>query len=399
MSLVPKIDFAELANQSIVPTRNEADSYGPPVFVVGDAQEPPGWLDDDGEDIGNTPMTNGNGTGVKATVPAEKPSLAEHIPLLTAAEALQPRPPQEWLVDRLFLPGSVNVLYGPPGTGKTYAFLDLGVCVALGVPWLELATKQGAVLVIDEESGQRRLLDRLAEVLRGHLADETTPIYAVSLAGFNFLDDGAWLVTLRELIQKVDARLVVIDALADVMLGGDENAVKDTQPVFHALRSVADATGAAVLVVHHSNRGGAYRGSSAIPGAVDGMIELSRRKDSTIIDIATEKQRDGEPVKMAAMMRWGDGCFDLILAPTSEPGRTFSKGEKYVLRFLLERPNGASKTDIEKKADTCSAGTARNAIYTLAEKDLAKRIDDGGPLQTATYALTQAGKEAAQAST
>ncbi len=67
-------------------------------------------------------------------------------------------------------------------------------------------------------------------------------------------------------IRDVDAKLVIIDALADVMAGGDENSVKDTQPVFMQLRKIAEETGAAILVIHHVNKMGDYRGSTAIPG-------------------------------------------------------------------------------------------------------------------------------------
>ncbi len=310
---------------------------------------------------------------------------ASHISLLTAAEALQPRPPRKWLVEKLFLPGSVNVMFAPPGTGKTYCFADLSVCVALGSPWLGLATQQGAVLIIDEESGTRRILDRFAEALRGHLADASTPVYIASLVGFNFRENES-LATLDELIRKVGARLVVIDALADVMLGGDENAVKDTQPVFHGLRTVAEATGAAVLVVHHSNRGGAYRGSSAIPGAVDVMLELTRRNDSQLVDIATVKNRDGEPITLSAMMRWSDGIFDLIPAPTVGPRETFSKAERYVLRYLEEHGADTVK-NIMDHADTCASTTARQAIYLLAEKNKVWRCDGGSGTQSATYCL------------
>lgn len=356
----------------------------PPDWPDNMPQEP-AWLNDDqlAERI-HTPQT------------AQDP--AKRITLLTAKDALTPRPARQWLIDRLLLPGSVNVLYAPPGTGKTYTFTDMSVCVATGAPWLGLPTKQGAVLIIDEESGRDRILDRLAEVLRGHVADETTPVYIATLAGFNFRD-AASLAALQELIKQVDARLVIIDALADVMLGGDENAVKDTQPVFHGLRMVAEATGAAILVVHHSNRGGTYRGSSAIPGAVDVMLELTRQNDSQIVNVATAKNRDGEPLKLSAAMRWTDGCFDLVPVPTAKdpvpalPANSksvTSKSQRYVMRYLTEHVT-ATIEEIMTHADSCTPDTARHAVYELADKRKVRRCDQGHKGDSATYELVKSG--------
>ena len=83
--------------------------------------------------------------------PSETESLRYVI--RNAAFALQPQPPIEWIIDRLFSAGSVSLAVGAPGSKKTYAMLSAAVCVASGKPWMgEFTTRQSKVLIICQES-------------------------------------------------------------------------------------------------------------------------------------------------------------------------------------------------------------------------------------------------------
>jgi hypothetical protein len=105
--------------------------------------------------------------------------------ILSARDPLQPQPPLQWVVERLFSAGSVNMFFGEGGSKKTWSLVYLAVCVAQGRPFLNFNTRQGPVLLIDEESGPRRMLSRLGDVLRGQAAGVDTPVHCVSLAAFN----------------------------------------------------------------------------------------------------------------------------------------------------------------------------------------------------------------------
>jgi hypothetical protein len=318
---------------------------------------------------------------------------APRYTLHSAGEALQPQPPITWIVDRLFSTGSVSVIFGEPGSKKTYSMLDLAVCVGLGVPWLNFATQKGSALLVDEESGTRRLLRRLAEVMRGHFADDTLPLSFTSLAQFNLLGEDD-LAHLKGAIQATGAKLVILDALADFMPGGDENAVKDTLPVFRGLRSIAETTQSAIVVIHHAGKSGMYRGSSAICGAVDLMLEIKSETDSPNVSFEVTKTRDVEPFKFHAVCRWEDGTFDMLASPPRKEV-FFNKSQRYVLTYLLNKTNAAKK-DIEANADVCEPGTARNALYNLVDRGLAERVDQGGSGDAAIYALTEKGVEIAK---
>jgi len=311
------------------------------------------------------------------------------IVIRDAAYYLSERPPIEYVVERLIAESSVNVWFGQWGAKKTWAAIDLAVCVASGKQWLGMATEPCNVLIIDEESGDTRLANRIKDVMRGELgqlANESVPIKSVSLAQFNLLKRPDDADLLARLVLELDAKLIIIDALADVMLGGDENAVKDTQPVFANLRFIAELTGAAFIVIHHANKGGGYRGSSAIAGAIDTLLSVESKQDNSLITFKTEKMRDGEPLNFACEANWTDEGFYLTQSEITE--RAFlSKSQQYVLDFFTEKGDAKFADLLNFTGDLYAENTLRKAVQYLINEKLLERKDDGGQRVEAIYGI------------
>lgn len=326
-------------------------------------------------------------------IPAQQKT-NQRYEILTAANFSEPQPPIDWTVEGLISAGSVNVFFGEAKCGKTWALLDLAVCVANGAPWLGMVTKQGAVLIIDEESGRRRLSRRMNAILQGHDAGPETPVMAVSLAAFDMGNPND-IGEVYNLIISTGARLVIIDTLADIMPGRDENAVKDTQPVFLSLRKIAEETQAAIIIIHHSNKTGGYRGSSAIAGAIDLLLSVEKRNDSNNMTFKTERARDTTAGAFSATMNFMDGKFWLTASEYEKTTAEYNKGARYVMRFLSAQATG-TMADITGSADACSEETARKSVFALVNVGIVERINPGGRGIAAIYALTEKGKEAAQ---
>jgi len=326
--------------------------------------------------------------------PGEPSSTDEGMPsrikIRDAAYALQEQPPVNFIVDKLFSPGSVSLVVGPPGIGKTFAMLHCGVCVGLGQPWLDMDTRKVGVLIIDEESGERRMARRLGDVLRGAFGKDDTPIKYISLAQFNLREAGDALL-LQAVIEEVRAGFVLIDALADIMPGGDENAVKDVQPVMMRLRKIADDTGAGIVLIHHANKAGDYRGSTAISGAVDLLLMVDGKSGSKYLNFDIKKARDVEPFKFSAMLHFTENQVYLTSYESQERPH-LGKAQEYVIRHLLQQ-GATTITEIALHADTCSDVAARKAVYNLAGVAMVERVDTGGPGERATYNLTDKGRE------
>lgn len=85
--------------------------------------------------------------------------------------------------------------------------------------------------------------------------------------------------------------LIVIDTLARSMGAGDENTAKDTAMFVRNCDVIREATGAHVMVIHHTGKDGdkGARGSSALRAAVDNEISVSADWE-----IISRKQRDQE---------------------------------------------------------------------------------------------------------
>jgi hypothetical protein len=328
-----------------------------------------------------------------AKYPPEMPAIPEpakdtrhdRFKIAWADDAMKPQPPIEWVIDSLFSVGSVSLVVGEGGCGKTYAMIDAAVSVTMGQKWLDFETQKNVTLVIDEESGNRRIARRFAEVLRGHGAQGGESVGYITMASLNLLDEKD-IDEFQNLIVGIGARFVVIDALADVMPNGDENSVKDVQPVFHALRVIANESQAAIVVIHHSNKVGSYRGSTALKGAVDLLLMVC--KDGDKLTFTSEKARDIEPIKFAALANFGDGTFNLSPAEPAASVERTPASQEYVTRYLGQHQN-ASLEDIMGNADTCSPEAARKAVYRMSASGAILRTNSGGRGIKACYAIVK----------
>lgn len=319
--------------------------------------------------------------------------------LYTAKDALFVEREFDWLVEGLLARPSLNLLVGAPGSKKTLAAFDLAICVALGKPWLSRQVRQGSVLYIDEDTGYNRFSARVRSVLTAHQADEATPFHFVCLGSYNLRNpEDAEQLTNRAFTHE--SGLIIIDTLAGIMQGGDENSVASVQPVLYHLRRLAEYTRSAVLVLHHTNKLGAFRGSSSISAAMDLMLEIESPPDETLIQFTALKSRHEIPAPFAARAHFdssplGDPLFHL----TPSVGTLREKpltGKRTVASSILDYLVENQEADTEQlltHLDDISLGTIRNTLHQLKLSGLVERSDGGNMGSKATYRLSVKGLE------
>ena len=305
----------------------------------------------------------------------------------SASEALQPQPPIDWVYKNLAGSGSVILFHGEAGSKKTYATAYMLACASVGMKFLQFETKKVKCLIIDEESGNTRLLRRLGEILRGAMIEDPSNIDYISLEQVK-LDNTTDVIDLLNFIKVHNYELILIDALADVM-DGDENSKEHVQPVFNNLRKIAEETGAVVMVIHHSNKMGGYRGSSAIKGSVDLMLEITSSNGSNIIKFTSQKERDIERITFSAKAIWEDDKFYLQPLDLDDEIESLSDAERCVYR-LLENGELFLK-EIESKAmdKNFTSSAATMAINLLSKKGLIQRTNEGGRGKPAKYGINK----------
>lgn len=203
-------------------------------------------------------------------------------------------PPEVWIVDQLIPDESVTILSGSPGSFKTWLYMELAVKVASGnVAFGHFQTKKTGVMVIDEESGRRRLQKRLKQLG----ATDDMPIHFTSRIGYKM--NQLYADAIADKAFELGVGLIIFDSFTRFN-GGDENTSGDMATLMDYYRQLAD-DGFAVLILHHNrkemagqhtNPAQAMRGSSDILASTDCHIAVSRTGQSEFVRLTQTKNRD-----------------------------------------------------------------------------------------------------------
>ncbi len=237
------------------------------------------------------------------------------------------------LIEGVLDQGTLAVIYGPSNSGKTFISADIAGAIAAGKDWNGNKVAQGAVLYIAAEGGGG-IKKRLAALATKWRLPDALPLN-LAPCSVDLFDAGAELSELVAECKKVahdsgtDLRLVVVDTLARTMGAGDENSGKDMGAYVRNIDRLREATGSAVLIVHHTGKDHARgaRGHSSLVAAVDTEMEVERRSDSTVGVLRNTKQRDLE--------KFGDISF-VLESVTIGSDRNGKVVTSCVVRWLSE---------------------------------------------------------------
>jgi energy-coupling factor transporter ATP-binding protein EcfA2 len=202
---------------------------------------------------------------------------------------------REFLVRDLLEPGSLAVLYGEPGSGKSTLAVDLAFAIATGAAWRGRETMKGLALHVAGE-GSRGLRYRQAAYCQRYDVPRTAP-YAVlpQALALNQGGDQDLVALIGMASQDIGCtpRLVIIDTLSRCMVG-DENSPVDMPAFIRAVDYVRNATGAAVLVLHHSGKdmSKGARGHTSLRAAADTELQVEGTANPRTLQV--RKQRDLE---------------------------------------------------------------------------------------------------------
>jgi hypothetical protein len=193
----------------------------------------------------------------------------------------------EWLIEGVAEVGSNGMLIARPKGGKSVSIIDLAVALATGQKWLDFyIPRRRKVGLISREDNPLTTGHRFKKVRLGR---------AVSTDDLN---DWLWINTRQqtktflldndEEVAQVTADLikhkveVVIFDVMRVLHNEDENDNTDMQKVINVLNRIRDATGATIIIVHHSKKGEdeaslteMARGASAIAGWCEWIAGIS----------------------------------------------------------------------------------------------------------------------------
>lgn len=235
-------------------------------------------------------------------------------------DGLKPPTP---LIERILYYDTPSWLIGRPGCGKSFVALDWAGHIGSGLNWNGFVTHQTNVIyVMPESPGGVAQRKRAWEQAMGQKMQGVfflpIPISAM---------DSRQVRALTDLAIEKDAGLIILDTQARMTVGLEENSSKDMGVFVEAVDHIRRRTGACVLTVHHTPRGGDHlRGSTALEGAAGTIVTV--KNDGGIIELAADPEHGGKTKDVAP--------FDPVQL------RMIPMGESVILAVALGAQNDGS---------------------------------------------------------
>ncbi len=299
-------------------------------------------------------------------------------------QGAQPR----WIVRDVLPDDEIAMVYGESGSGKSFFVLDIILSIARGIPWRGKTVLQGSVAYLAAE-GAGGAKNRIKAYMDYHAVDiNSVPMYALGDSP-NLLEKKDVKDLIAALIQITNLRVVVLDTVACIMPGGDENSGKDMGRIIAHCKAIHKATGALVVLIHHSGKDASKgaRGWSGMRGALG--CEISVTRDGRERIAAVEKQKDGEDTDVdfgftlepaaVGLDAFNSPVFSCVAVPFELPPKNERKqpvrgSEQTLLDFITDFEDERSEWPLI--ADILMAmPRAGNLLEKLKEK---KQVEDVG---------------------
>lgn len=266
------------------------------------------------------------------------------------------------LIAGLLWQDSVARLFGPSTVGKTWVGLDLAAHVAGGTSWQGRDVLGSPALYVAAEGGPT-IGPRLG-YWRGYHGRKT----GILVWPEPVLIGGPHWEEFTEACVTAGTRLIVLDTQAAMTLGRKEDSNDDAQLVLAALNSLARATRACVLSIHHNGwaEEGRARGASGMFGGLDTELQLTEGKADGEILLFQRKQRYAEKGKPTRLKLAAHGGGLVVLPPASVGDDAFFGTDDAESRALVEVLH-------QRGAD---AGKSLRSLIVVLREDLNQKGSD-----------------------
>jgi phage/plasmid primase-like uncharacterized protein/KaiC/GvpD/RAD55 family RecA-like ATPase len=203
------------------------------------------------------------------------------------------------LVEDFMTIGSMAVLYGDSNSGKTFFALSLAAHIASGQPFFGRQIDPGLVVYLASEA-PGSIRSRM-QAIKKHFGCslENLAMVPVPLNFYANEGDSRDVIELVKTIEEIKSqpvRLIIGDTLARMSAGANENSGEDMGPVMARFDAVANATGAAMLIIHHNGKDQAKgaRGWSGIRAHIDTEIEVMEKDGVRSATITKQRELPGK---------------------------------------------------------------------------------------------------------
>jgi len=294
---------------------------------------------------------------------------------MTASELDAEDLSRSYVIPEILPTPAVFLLYGAGGDGKSMAAWALAKHISLGLPFEVqnniVPIKKGKVLILNADQPKVQLREQLRE--QDYKMDNNT----VVINGFQIKREYYF----AQLIKKHKPTLVVIDSLIGSSAGRafDENKSSFASPLYRLTNNNGHSFPATtILVIHHANKQGGFRGTSSIRDAVDETWKLSKPDKELAEQLGTntriirvEKSRFSRMGSCLLLKQLSDLSFELKdYKPKVENSSPASIIDRILEKLRTVYPETRSRIDLN--ADPLIGGNV-----TAIRKSLERLVDRG----------------------
>ena len=294
---------------------------------------------------------------------------------MTASELDAEDLSRSYVIPEILPTPAVLLLYGAGGDGKSMAAWALAKHISLGLPFEVqnniVPIKKGKVLILNADQPKVQLREQLRE--QDYKMDDNT----VVINGFQIKREYYF----AQLIKKHKPTLVVIDSLIGSSAGRafDENKSSFASPLYRITNNNGHSFPATtILVIHHANKQGGFRGTSSIRDAVDETWKLSKPDKELSEQLGTntriirvEKSRFSRMGSCLLLKQLSDLSFELKdYKPKVENSSPASIIDRILEKLRTVYPETRSRIDLN--ADPLIGGNV-----TAIRKSLERLVDRG----------------------
>jgi hypothetical protein len=346
--------------------------------------------------------------------PARAESAAEFANL-QQVDLNAPLVPLRYVIPGIELaPGKCSALQGFAYTSKTPFAILMGLCVAGGVPFIDMPTAQCPVLYLDFESS-RLTEERIRRIRLGRGLPESVPFYYFRAEKLS----AATIDEIRRVITKHRIGLVLCDTYSSAVPAETGNFNESSFRVWaDALGKVSSEFDVVILLLLHENKGAkggdglrGISGHGSLAGALQAAVSLTQPDDDDPTSIRVTCARATRKGFKPFSVRWTDVPDDAapdgmaLVAEREEASETAPKKPHPHNENLARQ---AAKDDLDAAVailKNCARdmSSSRDQMLSLTANRRAgarvlPKLTDAGLLQIQhpyKWAITERGKKAA----
>ncbi|MDZ8070372.1 MAG: DnaB-like helicase N-terminal domain-containing protein [Nostoc sp. DedQUE08] len=318
---------------------------------------------------------------------------------------------RKWLLGGILPQATTALVIADGGVGKTKFLYDLLHCIAQGKNWngFPATADSRRVLIYQGDESKHDMLQALNK--RGFKPG--TEVRNKTGVRFGWNTDA--MPTLYEDAAEFKPAIVMIDSLTFVNRYSlyDENRTEYSRPVLE-LNKFAAETGITVVIVHHTNKNGGSRGTTAVRNAVSEVIKLEKDPNPSANPqekiLTIEKSRSRRfPTSYRLFFNEEDFSFSLLEEIGQELGSPDLSTKDQIVKFLQEHANVKYQAEevahylktTPGNARRCLGQLARDGLVILDERSFSgtaklyyiaresENCSTESPLQTATVTSSQ----------